>query len=131
MQEGMREMSHSHTEDRTGYITEQICTLVICALLGGVSVMLYWQNLLRFILAPKFFLPVFWGGIALLVLVFLRAITLLASRAAGADAEHCEHNHDCACDHHHEHVHEIDALELVGAHSHEHSHEHSPSYSTS
>jgi len=107
-------MAHSHAGDRTSYLTEQICTLLICALLGGVSVMLYSQNLLRFILAPKFFLPVLWGGIAILVLVALRAITLVSSGAAGLDSEEHHHDHACDCEHDHDHAHDPDELRTAG-----------------
>jgi hypothetical protein len=128
-------MSHTHAEDRTSYYAEQISTLVICGLLGAVSVMLYWQNLLRFILAPKFFGPVLWGGIAILVLVLIRAIALVAGRADTVDAHH-DHDAACDCDDGHE-DHEHEQLSPSGhdhsgdedcacedGHDHEHGHQH-------
>ena len=91
-------MGHTHTEDRTTYYMEQLCTIGICGLLGGVAVMLYYQNILRFILADKLHLLVLASGIALLSVVALRAIGLwwsVGASAADHDHEHChDHDHD-------------------------------------
>jgi hypothetical protein len=128
-------MNHHHAHDHS-YLAEQVSTLIICALLGGVSVMLYLQNQLRFILAPKFFLPVLLGGIAILVLVCVRTVALLAGRAQGREMGAHDHDHDCDCGHDHDHGHHHDiatvALELApeqsevyqGSHQH-HDHGHS------
>jgi hypothetical protein len=106
-------MGHTHGEDRSTYYMEQLCTIIVCGLLGGVALMLYYQNILRFILAPKLHIFVLLSGIALLALVVLRAVGLwlpVSPTASNHDAAHRhEHCHD------HEHLHEH-------AHSHSHSH---------
>src|SRR5438105_13115042 len=116
-------MAHTHNEDRTTYYAEQLCTIGICGLLGGVAVMLYSQNILRFILATYLHVYVLWSGIVLLLLVALRALGLWHSSATLAvnhdhahDHEHC-HDHDHGHDHGHTHAHDEDE-----EHSHEHVH---------
>jgi len=127
-------MNHDHAENRS-YLTEQVSTLIICALLGGVSVMLYVQNQLRFILAPKFFLPVLLGGIAILILVVVRTIALFAGRGQGMEIGAHNHDHDCDCGHGHGHHDEMGTLALDLApengdtheghhHHHDHGHTH-------
>jgi hypothetical protein len=131
-------MGHTHGEDRTTYYMEQLCTIGICGLLGGVAVMLYYQDLLRFILADYLHVYVLWSGIALLVLVALRAIGLwrtagtLAATHEHADAhEHC-HDHGHSHGHHHhneeEHSHTPTADQPFHVHEHgpgcDHDHEH-------
>jgi hypothetical protein len=124
-------MGHTHSKDRTTYYTEQLCTITICGLLGGVAVMLYYQNLLRFILADYLHPWVLGSGIALLALVVLRAIGLWHSVGTsianhGHAHEHChDHDHDHENSEHaydcgHEHDHH-DGL----AHTHDCGHEHS------
>src|SRR6266404_1194424 len=114
-------MAHTHGEDRTTYYTEQLCTIGICGLLGGVAVLLYSQNILRFILATYLHVYVLWSGVVLLLLVALRALGLW--RAAGTLAVNHDHAHDHAHghdhDHDHDHTHAHDEEE-------EHSHEHFP-----
>jgi hypothetical protein len=122
-------MNHHHADERS-YLAEQVSTLIICAMLGGVSIMLYAQNQLRFILAPKFFLPVLLGGIAILVLVAVRTIALLGGRGRVSQTGPHDHDHDCCCDHDHDHGHHHEematvALELAPEHSHAHeNHDH-------
>jgi hypothetical protein len=97
---------HSHPKD-VNYYLEQICTIAICGALAGVAIMLYRNDILRFILADKFHLWVLVGGIALLTLVVIRAVTLWLSAEPGhthacdhahahkhGDAHDCDHNHD-------------------------------------
>src|SRR5947209_5942985 len=76
--DGVASMAHSHGHDRSTYYIEQLCILTICGLLGGVSVLLYYQQKLL-MLAPNRHFVVLLGGIALLVFVALRAITLWRS----------------------------------------------------
>lgn len=116
-------MGHDHTEDRNAYYLEQLCTIGICGALGGVAIMMYNQDLLKYILAEKFNLPgdvtlpfhvmVFIGGISLLVLVVVRAVALWFS-VAEVQASHA-HPHDHGHGHDHDHSH---------AHDHGHSHHH-------
>lgn len=132
--------SHSHDHDANAYYVEQICTIAVCGALGGVTIMLYKQGLLGLILAEKFHIWVLLGGIALLVLVAIRALALWSEAGkAGVHSHDHDHAHDheqgdCGhehgnCGHHHEHAHDIAAapqaagLPLVHSH-HEHGHDH-------
>ncbi len=101
---------HHHGESLKDYFTEQLLTIFVVGLLGFVGIMMYRNGQLGYILAPMFHLPVLIGGIAILVIVAIRGITVW--REAGAIREH-EHGHE----HHHEHDH-------GHAHSHDHGHEH-------
>src|ERR1043166_3086468 len=104
--------THTHSEDRTTYYMEQLCTIGICAMLGGVAVILYYQNILRFILADKLHVWVLGSGVALLVMAALRAIGLWWSVGPSTANHTHEHGHCHEHDHHHEHAH--------GAVHHEH-----------
>src|SRR5258708_6087889 len=93
--------SHDNAEDRQAYFLDQLCTIGICGGLGAVMILLYYAGALITILHPKFHLPVLWGGIALLIIVALRAVAVWLATATPAenhDHEACEHNH---CDHDH------------------------------
>jgi hypothetical protein len=138
-------MAHVHShEDRTYYL-EQFWTIGTCGALGVVMILLWWYNVLAIFLDPKFHQPVVWGGIALLVLVAVRAVALWVAVArhrvvhghTHEDFEEPEepcHEHDCGHDHDHEHEHAhaaADALDgtpeaAVHAHDHaqDHAHEH-------
>jgi hypothetical protein len=117
-------MGHTHGEDRSTYYMEQLCTIGICGLLGGVAVMLYYQNSLRFILADYLHVYVLWSGIALLGLVVLRAVGLWQS--AGSLTACPDHDHDH--EHAHEHLHHGEHSHANPAHEHphdcHHDHEH-------
>src|SRR3954463_4630767 len=97
-------MAHAHPPDHAHantYYVDQLCTIASCGALGGVAVMMYATNKIGLILADQFFLYVLLGGIALLALVAVRAITLW--REAGQAADHAHGHHH---DHNHEHPHE-------------------------
>lgn len=117
-------MAHSHAEDRTTYYTEQLCTIGICGLLGGVAVMLYYQNLLYIILATWLHVYILYTGILLLLLVALRAIGLWRSVAKSAVNHDHGHGHAHGHDHDHDHGHEQGHTHThdEGEHSHEHVH---------
>ena len=106
-------MGHTHGEDRSTYYMEQLCTIGVCGLLGGVAVMLYYQNILRFILAGYLHIYVLWSGITLLALVVLRAAGLWLSAGPTASNHDHGHGHEPGQDHDHDH-----------GHSHSHSHAH-------
>jgi hypothetical protein len=114
-------MGHSHAEDRSTYYLEQLCTIAVCGLLGGVTVMLYTQNMLRYILVPQLHIYVFWSGVTLLILAGLRGLLLWQSVGrGGADClPDPVHDHHHGQDHEHPHTH---AHEDCCAHEHEHSH---------
>lgn len=124
-------MGHGHDHgDRQAYYLEQICTVAMAGALGGVAIMMYAQPNGLFFLAPMFKNPVLWGGIVLLGLVAIRAVTLWISvgqpqsalaiegghtHGAGASHEH-SHAHGAACEHDHHHSH--------GDAGHDHGHSH-------
>jgi hypothetical protein len=133
-------MAHDHSHgDCNAYYLNQLFTIAVCGLLGGVAVMLWWSGKLSLMLHPKFFLWVLLGGLTLLTLVVIRAIAVWRS----VDEAAHEHN-DCGHEHghcHHEHEHEqgIHAAQTTGfggvpaslplaapthAHSHDHDHDH-------
>jgi hypothetical protein len=119
---------HAHDDPKTYYV-EQLCTIGICGALGGIAVMLYVRGLLWF-LVPKIQYWVIGGGVALLVLVAIRALVVWVQAGRTAepahDHHHHDHNHDheqchdhghgAACGHDHDHDH---------AHGHGHGHGHS------
>src|SRR5215469_13082673 len=117
-------MAHDHSHgDRNAYYLNQLFTIAVCGALGGVAVMLWQSGTLRFMVVERFWLPTLLGGIALLVLVLIRAVALWRSvdepaAAHSHDHEHCGHSHDCDHDHHHDHDHDHD-------HHHDHNHGHS------
>ncbi len=123
-------MAHDHAhDDPKSYYVEQLCTIGIAGALGGIAVMLYQRNLLWF-LAPKVQPWVLAGGIALLVLVAIRAaaVWFQAGRTAPESPDHANgggHNHDhahggdCGHDHDHDHAHGE-----ACAHDHDHDHSH-------
>jgi hypothetical protein len=111
-------MGHDHShDDPKAYYVEQLCTIGIAGALGGIAVMLYTRGLLWF-LAEKVQPWVLGGGIALLVLVAVRAtvVWIQAGRKPVEDHYHDhehDHGHGSACDHDHDHAH---------GHGHGHSH---------
>jgi uncharacterized repeat protein (TIGR03943 family) len=109
-------MAHVHTHDRSAYYVEQLCTIGIGGALGGIAIMLWARGLLFLILAPKFHLWVLLGGIALLVLVAVRAVTVwlnVGQTDHAQDHHHHDHDHvDCGHDHEHcdhDHAHAVPA----------------------
>jgi uncharacterized repeat protein (TIGR03943 family) len=108
-------MTHDHSHgDRNAYYLNQLFTIAVCGALGGVAVMLWWSGTIRLMLHPKFFLWVLLGGIALLVLVVLRAVAVWRSIDELAAVSDHVHDHE-DCGHEHEPCHH---------HAHEHGHEH-------
>lgn len=133
---------HHHHHEADNYYLDQLCLVALAGAFGVVCVTLYyWQAaMLRRILAPQFHEFVLWSGVALLVLVVIRAIVLwqMAGRTTGHghlhehhhhhhDHEHghdCghEHTHDCGHEHHHDHEH---AHDCGHEHTHDCGHDHS------
>jgi hypothetical protein len=123
---------HAHPHDNTYYL-DQLCTIAACGALGGVAILMYWlpgpdgKTKLGYILTPQFFTPVLLGGVALLALVVIRAVTLwqTAGRTAAHTHDHDHHHHDHAHDHHHhDHTHGHDHRHHAHAHAHTHDHGH-------
>ena len=130
--------SHSHAEDRSTYYLDQVLTLAICALLAGVTIMLWYRDLLQYILQQTFHRYVLWGGITIIVVVVIRAVALVSEALARPntldnDSDHAghehhhSHEHEHAHEHHHDHNH-ADCAEHDHAHGdcadHDHHHEH-------
>lgn len=114
-------MGHEHHhESRTAFFMEQLLTIATCGGLGVVMILLYDYNVLPIFLDPKFHEPVLWGGIALLVLVGIRAIALWRFAGQGGGA-HEQHDHASAGEPEHEHDH---GHEHAHSHNHDHSHAH-------
>ena len=57
---------HLHEEDQQAYFLEQLFMVAFCGALGGVAVLMWWQDRLKYIVAPTFHSWVLGGGIALL-----------------------------------------------------------------
>lgn len=115
-------MAHNHDhfhskEEQNNYLTQQIFTIAICGALGAVAVSLFAQGTLVYVLAPLFRYFVLAGGIAVLLLVVVRAIAVW--RLVGQLAPIVEHEQDHA--HHHNHAHDHACC------GHDHAHEHATS----
>jgi hypothetical protein len=143
-------MNHAHPEETQAYFLDQLCTISLVGGLGGVAVMMWQQDLLRYILAPQFHLPVLFGGITLIILVGIRAVLVWQAvgemkslpKNHGHDQHHHDHGHDHGHDqhhhdhghdhghdqHHHDHGHDQHhhghAAALHQGHGHEHDHDH-------
>src|SRR5262245_65756 len=127
--------SHDHHHDPNAYYTEQLCTIAICGALGGIAVALYATNGLNVLLAEGILRDsVLAGGIALLVLVSIRAVALWISVGkAPAHEHHHDHNHNhdhdcCGEDHEHAVTTAAQGLPLVTDAGHEHHHHHDHSH---
>jgi hypothetical protein len=132
--------AHDHHHEPTAYYSEQLTTIGICGALGAVAIMLWSRDLLQWILVPKFHLPVLLGGVALLALVIVRAVTVWFSVGKQDGGHSHNHNHDHShdhdhahehCDHDHghgeeghEHAHAIADKPHTHSHAHDHGHEH-------
>jgi hypothetical protein len=125
---------HDHHHDPQTYYQEQLFTIAACGALGLVIVLLWYYSRLTLMLAPTLIPVTLAGGIALLVLVAIRAVALWVSveeprlqpvhthahdhdhdhngcdhehhHAEGAKAAH-EHHHHEGCEHHHHHEHAV------------------------
>lgn len=124
-------MAHAHDHHDSGHYVEELCSIAICGAIGGVAIMLWARNVLMLMLDVKFHLWVLLGGIALLVMVAVRAVTVWLTvgreSAHAHDPHHHDHDHEHGdCCHEHEHAHAASAQphqhEPVMVHSHEHAH---------
>jgi hypothetical protein len=138
-------MGHDHSHEGNAYYLEQLWTIATCGALGIVMILLWQYQVLAIFLTPTFHGPVLWGGIALLVLVAIRMVSLWFTVSAARRATAQEHDHSAAgahdhghthgpdCDHthdHHDHVHGPDCDHEHGSdqpphvHAHDHGHDH-------
>lgn len=97
--------NHSGCMSPKDYFTEQLLTILVCGGVGFVAVQLYLNDMLKHILAPQFHLPVLLGGIAVLVLIVVRAVAVWreAGELVAMDPNDptCQQNHvhTAACNH--------------------------------
>lgn len=117
-------MAHDHTHDDDTYQLEQICTIVVCAAIGLVTIRLAQRNLL-FFLADFLHVWIYAGGIALVVLAAIRAVPLVISaiknrRTSALASTSSAHAHT----HSHEHTHDHNHGECDHDHGHEEGHKH-------
>jgi uncharacterized repeat protein (TIGR03943 family) len=122
-------MAHDHDHSQgSAYYLDQLCTIAACGALGGVCLMMFLDGRLRYILTPFFFIPVLAGGIALIVMVAIRALTLWREAGANADHDHAHehhhHDHDHEHPHDHAHGHEHHHHDHDHDHGHDHAHDH-------
>jgi hypothetical protein len=117
-------MAHEHDHDTDTYYLDQLCMIGIAGAFAGICVTLYFLNtgMLGIMLAPFLHPFVLASGIALLVIVLIRAAVLW--KAVGDkpvlrsqplhhhDHHHHDHDHHDHGHHHHDHGH--------GGHDHHH-----------
>jgi len=117
---------HHHGESARDYFVEQLLTLFVVGAFGAVAILMYRDGKLSLILAPMFHLPVLIGGIAVLVMVAVRAVAVWqeAGQFHGHTHDHDHHHHDHG--HHHEHDPAQQHGHPVHLHAHDHPHEHGP-----
>lgn len=125
---------HGH-EHLKNYFTEQLLTLLVVGSMGFVAVRMYLNGMASYILVEQFRVPLFIGGIGVLVLVAIRAVAVW--REAGeVQAQlhqhahgHEHHHHDHAHGHEHhqhdpDHIHGPDCQHEHHDHDHQHAHQH-------
>jgi hypothetical protein len=110
---------HHHGESLRDYFTEQLFNILVVGAFGLVAVLMYRNGMVKYILAPQFWLPLLLGGIGVLAVVAVRALSVW--REAGEMKAH--HHHDHAHEHHHDHEHGPDCDH--DHHHHDHNHDHS------
>lgn len=116
-----------HGESPRDYFVEQLLTIFVVGLFGAVAILLYNSGKLEIVLDKTFHVPVLIGGIALLVLVAVRAFSVW--REAGAlQAHNHGHSHDRGHSHDHGHAHHEHGPDCDHEHDadcgHDHSHDH-------
>ncbi|MBY0515144.1 MAG: hypothetical protein K2P78_14720 [Gemmataceae bacterium] len=114
---------HHHGDSLRDYFTEQLLNILVVGAFGFVALMMYSNGMARLILSEQFLTPLMLGGVGVLVVVALRAVTVwreageMRAHAAAHDHHHHDHGHahGHGHDHHHEHGPNCD-------HSHDHEH---------
>ena len=85
---------HDHTHGLSDYYLEQLLTVLVCGAVGLTAILMFTSGRLKFILAPEFHPWVLGGGVVLLLVTAIRAITLWKS--VGESAQAHDHSHDHA-----------------------------------
>jgi hypothetical protein len=131
-------MAHDHHHgDRAAFYTEQLFSIGACGAFAGVTLLLWYNGVLKNLLAEKFHIWVVLGGVTLLVMAVVNSIAVWFSVGEakavpvnGHDHNHDhDHDHDHGHDHHHEHAHDHHHDHSHGHdhdHVHSHAHEHTP-----
>lgn len=98
--------SHEHAANRSAYYLDQLCSVGACAALGAISILMWQSGRIAVILAPQFHLPVMIGGIALLIVAAIQALSIwrAAGRESAQNREQHHHDHEGPCDHDHNHA---------------------------
>jgi hypothetical protein len=98
-------MAHTHDhEPHSAEYLDQAAMIAACAALGGVSVLLYQQGALGF-LVDSFRIAVLLGGVGLLAFAVLRGLALWRARSQERKELFDEHGYGQACCPGHEHRH--------------------------
>ena len=84
---------HDHGPNLSDYYIEQLLTIFICGAFGIVAILMYYLDMLKFLLAPAFYDFVLIGGIGLLVVTLLRGISLWTSVGSEQVHDHAHHDH--------------------------------------
>ncbi len=85
--------NHDHGPNLSDYYIEQLLTIFICGAFGIVAILMYYLDMLKFLLAPAFYDFVLIGGIGLLVVTLLRGISLWTSVGSEQVHDHAHHDH--------------------------------------
>jgi hypothetical protein len=119
-------VAHDHHHHDDNYYVDQLCMIALCGAYGAIAVSLYFFNrsMLNLLVGPQFHNYVLWGGLALVVMVVVRAAMLWVAvgRKAQTAPATCDHGHDHH--HHHEDGHACDHAHEHGHHHHHHEHAH-------
>jgi len=99
--------AHAHGEGQGNFFLDQLFTILACGAVGLVAILMYQTGFLGRILVPMFFTPVLIGGIAVVVLVCVRAVAVwqLAGARAAASPEASDYAEPTGHDHGHSHSH--------------------------
>ena len=111
---------HHHGDAEDNYYLDQLCMVAMSGAFGGICLALYlWKtDMLSRMLAPQFHLFVLISGVTLVVVAFLRAVSLWVQ----VGREHA-HSHDHGHSHSHGHSHEHGEPHEHGPHcQHDHGH---------
>lgn len=127
--------AHAHGEGEGNFFLDQLFTILTCGAVGLVAVLMYTTGMLSRILVPMFFGPVLAGGVAILVLVAVRAVAVWqlagARRAVLARAEEHAHEHEhshAGSGHSHDHDDENCSHDHAHSHGEECGHDHAHSH---
>ena len=118
----MAQAHHHHGESMRDYFTEQLLTICVCGLFGFVAIEMYVDNRLSF-LDSKFHNWVLGGGIGIMTMVLLRAISVWkeAGKYQGSGHAHGPNCEGVDCNHVH----------IPGDEEHTHDHDHGHSHDMS